>query len=185
MRRCLIALALVLLTATPALAHTQAEQEAWLEAWIQKAMVERDPTLEDMEELADFKARHPNLIPALTTSQSSPTTTKTPSGATAGVFTGMGAGVEQWRGLVAAYFPADQVDAGLRIMQCESGGNPNAWNPSGASGLMQVLASWADNFGYTPADLFIPEVNMAISRILYDDSVTRGLPLWSHWECRP
>lgn len=102
-----------------------------------------------------------------------------------GVDTGMGGDVEQWRSLVAAYFPAEQVDAALRIMACESGGNPNAYNPSGASGLMQVLSSWADNFGYAPADLFIPEVNLRIARYLYDDSINRGLRLFSHWVCRP
>lgn len=34
--------------------------------------------------------------------------------------------VEQWRGLVAQYFPAGQVEYALAIMRCESGGNPNA-----------------------------------------------------------
>ena len=91
---------------------------------------------------------------------------------------GMGNNVEQWRPLVAAYFPADQVDRALRVMACESGGNPNAYNPSGASGLMQVLASWADNFGYTPADLFDPAINLHVASILYFDGG------WGHWVCQ-
>lgn len=92
---------------------------------------------------------------------------------------GMGNGnVEQWRGLVAAYFPADQVDRALRVMACESGGNPNAYNPSGASGLMQVLASWADNFGYTPQQLFDPAINLHVASILYYDGG------WGHWVCK-
>lgn len=40
--------------------------------------------------------------------------------------------VEQWRSLVAKYFPADQVDNALAIMQRESGGNPSAHNPGTA-----------------------------------------------------
>jgi soluble lytic murein transglycosylase-like protein len=70
-------------------------------------------------------------------------------------------------------------------MQLESGGDPGAQNPSsGASGLFQVLPSWADNFGVTPDDLFVPEVNTYIARQLYDDGG------WNHWspylrgECR-
>ena len=48
--------------------------------------------------------------------------------------------------------------------------NPNAQNPSsGASGLFQVLPSWADNFGVRPVDLFVPEINTYIARQLYDD----------------
>ena len=88
-----------------------------------------------------------------------------------------GAGVEQWRSLVAAYFPADQVDFALQVMKCESGGDPNAYNPSRTSGLMQVLASSADNFGVSPDDLFNPETNIWIASELYYDGG------WSHWTC--
>jgi Transglycosylase SLT domain len=92
------------------------------------------------------------------------------------VNTGMGEGVEQWRALVTAYFGADLADTALCLMTHESGGNPNAQNPSsGASGLMQVLPSWAGKFGYSESDLFIPDVNLTISKALYDDGG------WSHW----
>jgi membrane-bound lytic murein transglycosylase MltF len=88
--------------------------------------------------------------------------------------------VEQWRPLVATYFGdiPGAVDICLCLMARESGGNPDAYNPSGASGLMQVLSGWADNFGYTPADLFNPSVNLAIARALYDDG---GWKHWSPW----
>ena len=90
----------------------------------------------------------------------------------------MGSGeVERWRSLVSVYFhePA-AVDTALCLMVYESGGNPGAFNSSsGASGLMQVLKSWASKFGYSPADLFIPEVNLEISAILY---YSDG---WGHW----
>jgi hypothetical protein len=83
-------------------------------------------------------------------------------------------GVEQWRELVSAF--GWNVDVALCLMWLESRGDPNAQNPSsGASGLMQVLPSWADNFGYTPADLFDPVVNLTISYALYVDGG------WSHW----
>lgn len=90
--------------------------------------------------------------------------------------TGMGSDVEQWRTLVGAYFPADQINLALAVMRCESGGNPAAYNNSfGASGLMQVLASWADNFGYTPSQLFDPSVNLHVASILFYDGG------WRHW----
>lgn len=89
------------------------------------------------------------------------------------MFRGVGSNVEQWRGLVSQYdWP---VNTALCLMEYESGGNPSAYNPSGASGLMQVLASWADNFGYTPSDLFDPAINLEVAYQLYR---TGG---WSHW----
>ena len=90
--------------------------------------------------------------------------------------TGMGSDVEQWRSLVVAHFGVELADTALCLMGHESGGNPNAQNPSsGASGLMQVLKSWADDFGVSPDDLFDPATNLSISRSLYDDGG------WGHW----
>ena len=88
--------------------------------------------------------------------------------------TGMGSDVEQWRSLATAHF-GDGADVALCLMAHESGGNPNAYNPSGASGLMQVLASWADDFGVSPDDLFDPDTNLRISAALYADGG------WGHW----
>lgn len=52
-------------------------------------------------------------------------------------------GVEQWRPLVAVWFPPDKVDDALAIIQCESRGDPTATNPvSSASGLWQFLRGW-------------------------------------------
>lgn len=93
--------------------------------------------------------------------------------------------VEEWRPLVAGHFPPEAVDTALCLMERESAGNPNAQNPSsGASGLFQVLPSWADNFGFRPVDLFVPEHNVYVARQLYDDG---GWGHWSPWnrgECR-
>ena len=88
------------------------------------------------------------------------------------------AGVEQWRSLVAAYFPADQVDKALAVMACESGGDPTESNPSGAKGLMQVMTPlWSDHYGVSADALYDPETNMWIAGDIY---ANYG---WSHWSC--
>ena len=58
----------------------------------------------------------------------------------------MGSNTEQWAGLVAEYFPANQVAMALCVIRGESGGNPGADNPrSSAAGLWQFLRStWDD-----------------------------------------
>ena len=76
--------------------------------------------------------------------------------------------------LILLYFPESDLNRVLCIMGYESGGNPNAYNSSGASGLMQILASWAPRFGYTAGDLFDPNTNLWIARQLRDET-------WSHW----
>jgi hypothetical protein len=90
------------------------------------------------------------------------------------------ADVEQWRGPVAAYFPADEVDRALCIMWHESRGDPNAYNPSTATGLMQVLQSTWGDLG----DLWDPEENIRVAAYLWADG---GWGHWSPWkrgECR-
>ena len=90
----------------------------------------------------------------------------------------MGSGnVEQWRDLVAAYFPADAVDRMLRIMACESGGSPSAKNSrSGASGLLQIMPFWADHFGIARSDLFDADTNVRIARKVWDQ---QGFGAWA------
>jgi hypothetical protein len=100
--------------------------------------------------------------------------------------------VEQWRWLVEKYFPADRVDEALRVMACESRGNPNAKNPSSsATGLFQfldgtwawmsVMSGWG---GYSRLD---PEANTAVAAYLMNFSIRSGHPggAWGHWECKP
>jgi hypothetical protein len=103
-------------------------------------------------------------------------------------YRGMGDDVDQWLPLVAGHFGdlgPEAVETVLCLMALESGGNPNARHPrSGASGLMQVLPSWAPKFGVSRDDLFTPEINLYISRRLYDDG---GFGHWSPYqrgECR-
>lgn len=91
--------------------------------------------------------------------------------------------VERWRPVVATYFPEDRVDWALRIMSCESHGDPNAKNPnSSASGLFQHLARlWPDRAqaaGWDDANVFDPFANIAVAAWLLEN----GGP--SHWVCK-
>ncbi len=90
------------------------------------------------------------------------------------------ADVESWRPLVAAYFPADRVDEALKVIWCESRGDPSAKNPnSTASGLFQILRGWWSGDWSTaiPAfDPFDPEANVAAASI-----IAGGTNYWSDW----
>ena len=54
-------------------------------------------------------------------------------------------GVERWRGLVALIFPAENVERVLRVMTCESHGDPNATGGVGERGLMQIHPIHSDS----------------------------------------
>lgn len=104
----------------------------------------------------------------------------------------IGSGVERWRPLVQKYFPADLVEQALAVMQCESGGNPDAVNRySGASGLFQFLkGTWAIasyRAGWGGYSRFDPEANIASAAWLVDYSIRTNHPSgpWGHWSCRP
>jgi hypothetical protein len=91
--------------------------------------------------------------------------------------------IERWRPLVTLYFPEDRVEWALRIIACESGGDPNAKNPhSSASGLFQHLARlWperAAQAGFRGADVFDPAANVAVAAWLLDNGGT------GHWVCK-
>lgn len=58
------------------------------------------------------------------------------------LLTWAGDGPERWRPLIERFFPDYEVDKAMRVMRCESGGNPNAKNrTSTAAGLFQFLES--------------------------------------------
>ena len=83
----------------------------------------------------------------------------------------------RWAPLVGIYFRPDDVERVLCLMDLESGGDPAAVNASsGATGLMQVMPSWAPVFGYTVADLQDPIVNLEIAAAILDDY---GWDSWS------
>ncbi len=91
--------------------------------------------------------------------------------------------VEQWRPLVGSHFAADDIPWAMRVMNCESKGDPRARNPrSSASGLFQHLARyWAERSGkagWEGADIFDPTANVAVAAWLFYS----GGP--SHWTCR-
>jgi len=78
-----------------------------------------------------------------------------------------------------------RAEEGVRVMMCESGGNPTARNPSSsASGLFQQLARYwpgrAATYGMTGRSVFDPWANAVVSAGMVRD--TGG---WSHWSCRP
>ena len=88
--------------------------------------------------------------------------------------------VEEWRSLVTAYFAASDVDKALRVISCESGGDPNAVNrSSGAAGLFQHIPRyWPDRavaIGLAGASIYDPVANVAAAAWLV---YTEG---WSPW----
>ena len=97
--------------------------------------------------------------------------------------------VEQWRSAVQQHFPAGRVDEALRIIQCESLGDPDAYNPySGASGLFQFLPStWATTApkaGFSGASVFDPTANIGSAAWLANRYQALGMSYWQPWSCR-
>ena len=79
--------------------------------------------------------------------------------------------VEEWRTLVSAYFAPSDVDKALAVISCESGGDPNAQNPSsGAAGLFQHIPRyWAERasaVGLPGASIFDPVANVSAAAYL-------------------
>jgi hypothetical protein len=88
--------------------------------------------------------------------------------------------VEEWRSLVSSYFAPSDVDKALKVISCESGGDPNAQNASsGAAGLFQHIPRyWAEraaSIGLPGASIFDPVANVAAAAYLV---YTEG---WSPW----
>lgn len=100
--------------------------------------------------------------------------------------------MEEWRSLVAEYFPAAMVDDALSIIECESHGDPLATNSySGAAGLFQFVPGtwrWVTNeMGAAGSSPYDPAGNVAAAWWLVSWSIEHehsGGP-WGHWTCRP
>ena len=112
----------------------------------------------------------------------SPTTTPEPSAPPAPsqrVY--VAASVEEWRSLVASIFPAENVDAVLSIMACESGGDPNAVSPTNDHGLLQIngvnFGRFTDTFG-AAANPYDPAQNLEVARQMS----AGGTDFWA-WSC--
>ncbi len=140
-------------------------------------------------------AGHVGSIPATSTTVATTTTTTSTTTTTTTTTTvavsSFRDDVERWRPTVAeAVFAWGGNDADvhnfLRIMQCESGGDPAAKNPnSSASGLMQHLTRYWDDraaaAGMPGADVFDGNANIWVSAWLLLAAPGGG---YSHWVCK-
>jgi membrane-bound lytic murein transglycosylase MltF len=84
--------------------------------------------------------------------------------------------VEQWRPLVSKYF-GSKTDEALRIMACESGGNPNALSHTQDRGLFQINQCHRAKVGGNLNALFDPETNVRVAYQIY------GGVSWRPWVC--
>ncbi len=89
--------------------------------------------------------------------------------------------IERWRPLVSLYFPNEEVETALCIIDHESRGRPGADNPrSTARGLFQILGSlWAPHYGVARSDLYDPAIN---TRIALDIWENYGWGAWSPYQ---
>jgi Lysozyme like domain len=178
-------LALTAALVFPLLGHSDAELAAWQSSWNDR--LEANGGILDRNlifEFTDMRSRHLCQLADVCP----PPTVRAASGRAPGstVYRGMGTDVEQWRPLVAAFFPADQVDGALRVMACESGGNPWADNPrSSAAGLFQFLRdTWnrvAVPLGYGDYDsgaVFDAAANTHAASVL-----SKSGSNWGPWSC--
>lgn len=163
-------------------AHDTSEIESFEGRWLRQVR-RQGLSLELASVRADFMSRHlwyyrPQPKPATTPASSSPVPVPDLTPAP------VSAGVEQWRSLVAAYFPASEVERALCIMGHESGGNPGANNPSSsAAGLFQFLRSTWDQLvpssvtggSYDSGRVYDPTANVAAAAWL------QGADGWHHW----
>lgn len=69
-------------------------------------------------------------------------------------------------------WPLDEWPTVGRVMACESGCDPAAHNPSGASGLMQLMPMW-----WAGRDPFDPATNLALALHVH---AVQG---WRAWSC--
>ena len=175
-------LALTAALVLPFHAHTVTELEQWQADWNSRAMHSLDVGM--MDERRDMRARHrwyfdpePEVQVAARVVSSAPPPPNI-----------YGPGVEQWRGLVQTYWPAELVEWALRIIDCESHGNPSARNPiSSAAGLFQFLRSTWDNGpapalglgSYDSGAVYDPESNIRAAAWLYANWGGK-----SQWSCR-
>lgn len=151
-------------------AHTDEAKAEWYDQWQHRASRGLTPDL--LDELLDFQRRH---------EPTSVTVTKRTPSPSAGKWAGS-PGVEQWRPMVANYFPASAVDTMLCLMHHESKGVPTATNPSsGAAGLFQVMPFWWDHYG---GDRYDPERNTQVARWIWDQQGYRAWSPYNRGLCR-
>ncbi len=151
----------------------------------QERQEERDPPTTTIPDT-------PGGTSAPTTTTTAPVTTTTDDdtgGGGGGGNTNFPAAVERWRGEVSRYFPASRVNEALAIIQCESLGDADAYNPySGASGLFQFLPStWAataPKAGFPDSGPFDGVANIGTAAWLGQRYQDLGQGFWKPWSCR-
>ena len=80
---------------------------------------------------------------------------------------------------MSAYFPPAEVETALRIMHCESRGDPDAVSGDGANiGLMQINVVHRARVGGNLELLYDPETNIRIARDIWRDNSG-----FSPWAC--
>lgn len=86
-------------------------------------------------------------------------------------------GVQQYRAIVAAYFPANQVDNALAVIAAESGGKLTSHNTNGedSRGLFQINVGPGAHPQLANLDLFDATTNIQQAAALYNSSG------WSPW----
>lgn len=175
-----VAICLLLMMQGVAEAHTETELDEWNAEWFARA----DNTLSRgmLAEYRDMRERHPWYWqkPREDSGARSPTTSWT-------------GGVEQWRDLVAVYFPASEIERALCVMSAESRGDPNADNPtSTAAGLFQFLRSTWDSVvpisvtggSYASGQVYLPEPNVRAAAWLVAADGWHHWNPWKRGECR-
>ena len=179
LRRFILTGVLIVLFALPAAAHTRAELDEWRADWVQRADVSLSAELFD--EWTDMADRHPWYFDEKP--QDALYAGSSHSGRNS---SGMGSGgpqVEQWRPLVVVYFAAADVPTAMCLIAAESGGNPDAKNPSSsAAGLFQFLrGTWnsvpasVTGGSYDSGQVYNPEANIRSAAWL------KSAAGWTQW----
>lgn len=164
--------------------HNQAEYDDWLLNWEIQYHADSPFAHEMLQEKYDFLGRHPNG-PTVEVHVDPPKRSGS-SGGSGGSGGGESRSAEGWRDLVSAYFPASEVDFALKVLWCESRGDPGANNPtSSAAGLFQFLKYTWDSMvpasvtggSYNSGQVYDPEANVRSAAWLLN---AEG---WSQWSC--
>ena len=171
-----LAMMLALAIATPAMAEAQESWRTYLDYQVAKVeMLAEDITVQD---ILDYTPPVPVARESRIPVRAAPvpvTVATTPTSS----------GVEQWRSLVETAFPPERVEEALRVMDCESHGNPNAKNRnSSASGLFQHLTAFMENnawrIGLEWYDRFDPVLNIRVTALVVANDGG-----WRQWSCKP